>query len=74
MLYVHNHLLVLHFENYILTFAVGPDGQLAKHSEVNSSRVSKVQNSQLVVDKENGAVYMVCSGKCLSFQWRRVLQ
>lgn len=65
-LYVDNHLLVLHSNSYILKFAMRPDGQLTKCSEIRSPNCPKWQNSQPVIDKENGVYFMVYKGKCLS--------
>lgn len=66
-LYVDNHLLVVHLKGFILKFAVGPDGQVVKQSEVASSPFGKVQNSHPIVNKARGLVYMISYGACVSF-------
>ena len=61
-LYVHNDLLVVHQNDYIVKFAL-EGGQLVKHSEVKCPAVWKGQNSQPVV--ADGVVYMVQWGNCV---------
>ena len=63
-LYVHNDLLVVHQDYYIVKFAV-EGGQLVKRSEVQCPAGYKNQNSQPVV--AGGVVYMVDRGECVRY-------
>ena len=66
-LYVDNNLLVVHLSSYILKYAMGPDRQLIKQSEIRSPSVNKWQNSQPVIDKAQGLFFIDQQGPCLRF-------
>lgn len=66
--FVYNELLVLHSNKYVVKFEAAQDGQLRQRSQVQTSGVNKWQNSQPVVDRTRGVVYLVQAGKCLQVQ------
>lgn len=73
-LYVDNNLLVVHFSSYILKYAMGPDRQLIKQSEIRSPNVHKYQNSQPVIDKVQGLFFIIQGGPCLRFNMETGVQ
>ena len=65
-LYVHNNLLVVHSENFIVKFSAGEAGQLEQYSQVKSqAAMYKYTNSQPVVAPASGYFFIFQKRKCL---------
>ena len=65
-LFVCNHLLTVHSENYISQFSAGQSGELLPSSQLPSrTRVSKGSNSQPVVNPGQNFYFIVFNGKTI---------
>lgn len=65
-LYVHNNLLVVHSENFIVKFTAGQSGELKQYSQVKSqAAMYKYTNSQPVVAPASGCFYLFQKRKCV---------
>lgn len=66
-LLVHENLLVVHSENYVLKFTAGQAGQLVQYSQVHVQTHSfKWSNSQPVLDSTRGLYFVIWCGEVYS--------